>query len=318
MNISDSVVPERFHPTTFDAGIPQFELTCYDPACMSEPGEACSPWCTHGEPDPAPGHEDLVPVDSGEFAVRHCPRCNGSGKDAASPAREDCRCRVEAMRELEMHAGALYRQARSQDGEQAARTLAKARRLDAEALITALTELDVAARVDLDSAPAYCVAIDTKFGRILAGLDHDAHRVLVRRVDGTQWSLRALLGSVRSVAWTLRDQVPELAREGDRLDWVVAIMPTIAPHAAVVYVGRDCPTGPSCPGCSQGDAVCPGLYTHMWDARKQYDGHPVIAVFGALPMPADSPRGNVKAWVATDEAIRPLAQLIWSGDLIIT
>lgn len=318
MNIPDGVVPERFHPTTFGAGISQAELPCYDPACMAKPDEACESFCTHGEPDPAPGHEDLVPVDSGMFAVRHCPRCSGSGKDTASPNRANCRCRVDALRELEMHAGALYWQARDQDDEQAARTLAEARRLDAEALVTALTELDVSAGVHLESEPIYCVAIETTFGRILVGFDHDDHRVLIRRVDGTQWSLRALLGSVRSVAWTLRDSVPELARDGDRLDWVVAIMPRNATEAAVVFVGRDCPIGQSCPDCSRGSLVCSGLRTHLWDARNQYRNSPVTTVFAALPMPADAPRGNVEAWRAIDEAIRPLVHLVWHGDLIIT
>lgn len=317
MNIPDGVVPERFHPTTFRAGIPQVELPCYDPACMAKPGQPCDSFCTHGEPDPAPGHEHLVPVDSGMFAVRHCPRCSGSGKDAASPNQMDCRCRVDALCELEMRAGALCWQAKDQDAVQAALTLAEARRLEAEALVTALAEVGVPARVHLGRAPVYSVAIDTKFGRVFAGFDHDDRRVRVQRVDATQWSLR-VLGDVRTVARTLRDRVPELASDGDRLDWVVAVMPRHTTDAAVVFVGRDCPTGQSCPACSRGSLVCPGLRTHMWDARNERVDSPVTIVFAALPMPADAPRGNVEAWRAIDEAIRPLVHLVWRGDLIIT
>jgi hypothetical protein len=318
MNIPDDVVPERFHPTTFDAGIPQVELPCYDPACSAEAGEACGSFCTHGEPNPAPGHEDLMPVDSGAFAVRHCPRCSGSGKDAASPDQADCRCRVDALHELEMRAGKLYRQAQDQDDEQAARTLAEVRRLDAEALVTALAELNVSARVHLGSAPVYAVVIDTKFGRIFAGLDlDDNRRVLVQRVDATQWELR-VLGDVRTIAWTLRHRVPELAHDGDRLHWVVAVMPRFTTDAAVCFVGRELPAGQPCPSCGLGSVVCPGLRAHMWEARNQYRDSPVTAVFGAIPMPADAPIGNAEAARAIDQAIRPLVHLVWRGDLVIT
>ncbi|WP_018685346.1 hypothetical protein [Actinokineospora enzanensis] len=318
MNIPDGVVPERFHPTTFDAGIPQVELPCYDPACSAEPGEACGSFCTHGEPNPAPGHEDLVPVEPGAYAVRHCPRCSGSGKDSASPDRANCRCRVDVLDELQMRAGKLYRQAQTEGEDDAARTLAEVRRLDAEALVAALTELGVSARVHLGSSPVYAVVIDTKFGRIFAGLDpDDDRRVLVQRVDATQWSMR-VLGDVRTIAWTLRNQVPELAREGDRLDWVVAIMPVFAPDAVVCFVGRETPADQPCPFCSLGSVVCPGLRSHMWEVRNQYRGAPVTAIFGAFPVPADTPTGNAEAAQALDDAIRPLAHMVWRGALDIT
>jgi hypothetical protein len=315
MNISEGVLPERFHSTTFDAGIPPVELPCY--GCSAEPGEACGAFCNYGDPDPDPAHEHLVPVEPGGYAVRQCPRCSGSGKDSASPERADCRCRVDALRELEMRAGSLYRQAQTEDEDDATRTLAEVRRLDAEALVTALAELHVSARVHLGSAPVYAVVIDTKFGRIFAGLDRYDRRVLVQRGDSTQWSLSAF-GDVRLIAWTLRHRVPELAHDGDRMDWVVAIMPDFAPNAVVHFVGREQPTDQPCPFCSFGSAACPGPRTHMWEIRNQYHGAPVTAIFGALPVPADTPTGNGEADQAIGDAIRPLVDMIWRGALDIT
>jgi hypothetical protein len=83
--LPDGVVLERFDPAALEAGIPQVKLPGGDPACTAEPGQRCGSFCTHGEPNPAPGDEDLVRVDWGRYAVRHCPRCKGTGQDSREP-----------------------------------------------------------------------------------------------------------------------------------------------------------------------------------------------------------------------------------------
>jgi hypothetical protein len=86
----------------------------------------------------------------------------------------------------------------------------------------------------------------------------------------------------------------------------------------VRFVGREQPADQPCPFCSFGSAACPGPRTHMWEIRNQYRGAPVTAIFGALPVPADTPTGNGEADQAIGDAIRPLVDMIWRGALDIT
>lgn len=313
----EDIVPERFHPSTVKAGLPQIDLPCYDPSCMAEPGEECGPFCTHGEPPAAPGRGDLVLVTRGEFAVRCCPRCSGTGRDSASPDRSGCRCRVDSLSALEMRAVDLYEQTKEQNKKQAARTLAAGRRCDAYALVAALRELKVSARVHMGSATVYSVVIDTRFGRIYAGIARGAaERLHVQRVDATQWNIDAW-GDVRAIARTLCSTVPELARKGDRLDWMVAIVPTNANAAALCWVGREAP-GTRCRFCVDHTSACPGMRAHMWEARNRWRMSPVAVVFGAIPMPAESPQARVPGAEALDEAIRPIVHMVTRRELIIT
>ncbi|WP_158886178.1 hypothetical protein [Amycolatopsis anabasis] len=294
--------------------------------CGAEYGEVCRPFCTVDDVGVV-GTADLVPVEGGRYAVKHCGRCQGGGRDQADLIlATPCRCLVDRITYLDLRAEEHLEKANralAAGGapRRAARHTVLARRWKLLALAAALRGLRVDAYAD---AHKNLVLAKTSHGTVQICLPIDLHSAtLITRTDGTLWHLKnpAGMDEARIVAWHLRWQVPELASPRGQLCWTVAVtakpgQPWRRPEVLGVF-----PRGPlatsTCQhtGAAPMKPCCPG-----WKASRlarHLDTLASAVVIGAFPVPSDTPQAPATFEHAARQAILNTANLVASGDLAI-
>jgi len=313
--------------TTHDSAARAFapsELPCDDPSCDADPGELSGAFWAVGDAG-VPSRGDLVRVARSLFAVKDCPRCGGTGKNAAaSHDTGACRCLVDSLGALELRADELHERAReiaTSDPQMAQGLWLLAQRCDSAALAAALRERLLPAGV-LDHSVAGPVAVViTRFGIVVLRHQRGQSQVLVRRTDGTDWLL-STDGSARGAAAAVGSTVPELAHEGSHLLWLVAQV-TVGdsrPRFTVVWASLAPVPGQPCRHCAATHIAdrCPSLRIHMMRAVERSQRPPTITVFGAFPVATDVAPGHVIPDEVIDEAVATTVRLIQDGRLTIT
>ncbi|SHG74977.1 hypothetical protein [Streptoalloteichus hindustanus] len=171
-DLPDHVAPERFHHCALTAGIPPISLPCGDPACDAQPGQPCSPFRAHGDAQPV-SRAQLRRVRAGGYAVRTCPRCQGSGHDPCDPTRSPCRCAVDGVEALNLRAlDLIHRILRAPDPEEETRLRTQAHRCLAHAVAAALRAHGVSALVRSYGPTGYVLRLDTPHGPVTVAVSN--------------------------------------------------------------------------------------------------------------------------------------------------
>lgn len=171
--------------------------------CGASEGEACDFWCTWADPG-AVTVADLVATGNHAYAVRHCQRCQGDGRDLTDAERPQCRCVRDLIDYFDLRVSDLHERLRdlSEDADSERERLAdQQRRWSALALAFALRELDLTAFVGAQGT----VTLWTTSGSVHIAVPAVGF-VAIDFNDGTHltWTVPPVQDDPRAVAWAIQ------------------------------------------------------------------------------------------------------------------
>ncbi|WP_037719327.1 hypothetical protein [Streptomyces sp. AA4] len=259
--------------------------------CGAEPGEPCDSLCDEVVNDFSAA--DLVPVADAHrtYAVKHCPRCLGRGRDRTEPDPDKfCRCVLDWIDVLDLRADELLDSADDAYDEggliEHVRVTKLAVRWRTLGLAAALRETGHNARADVLTGT---VRVTTVFGAVRIAITASGLRV--KRTDGTEWDCYDGRKS-RPLAMTARSVIPELAARSGTMLWIATA--TAKPGYAYrrpEVLGVD-PSGEADRSRCRHTATAPVgdccSEARAKRAAQRLDIPGARVVVGAFPVPADA------------------------------